>query len=80
MLRFPPSTDNNGSVGAPLEESGALPGNLHPALNQSGLATKVEITSRHHASHSCLLNAIVVLSLFGSSLSSRSPHQEQTSA
>jgi hypothetical protein len=55
---IPPSTDNNGSVGAPLEESGALPGNLHPALNQSGLATKVEITSRHHASHSCLLNAI----------------------
>ena len=74
-----PETGASGSVGAPLEESGALPGNLHPALNQSGLATKVEITSRHHASHSCLLNAIVVLSL-GSSLSSRSPHQEQTSA
>jgi hypothetical protein len=32
--------------------------NLHSAVNQSALTTKIEITSRNHASHSCPLNAI----------------------
>ena len=42
--------------------------NLHPAVNQSGLTTKIVITNRNHASHKLSTESdTAVLSLAGSS-------------